>query len=127
MTEQKPMCGPWEVIGISEFEYDVVANTGESVANTNFDYSYFDKPDAELIAEAGTVYHETKMTPRQLLEQRDMLVEKMRSIMINDKTPDYEYGKKYTNRIGQSAPGGSRWKTPRELANEAIAKAEGGE
>lgn len=30
---------------------------------------------AGLIAEAGTVYHETKLTPRQLLEQRNELLQ----------------------------------------------------
>ena len=34
--------------------------------------------DAELMAEAGNVYHETGLTPRQLLEQRDELLKALR-------------------------------------------------
>jgi hypothetical protein len=36
--------------------------------------------DAALIAEAGTVYHETNLTPRQLLEQRNRLASRVRDL-----------------------------------------------
>lgn len=36
--------------------------------------------NARLIAEAGTVAHETGLTPRQLAEQRDDLLEALRNI-----------------------------------------------
>jgi hypothetical protein len=35
---------------------------------------------ADLIAEAGTVHHETGLTPRQLVEQRDALVERVKEL-----------------------------------------------
>jgi len=42
--------------------------------------------NAALIAEAGNVFHETGLTPRQLVEQRDALaeaLEKFASIAVN--------------------------------------------
>ncbi len=36
--------------------------------------------NAALIAEAGTVYHETGLTPRQLLEQRDDAINRLQSV-----------------------------------------------
>ena len=76
MTQAKPSSGPWinkeyneeslVLCDLDEENYEVVCSgmigtTG--VAN------------AALIAEAGTVYHETQLTPRQLLAQRDALLE----------------------------------------------------
>ncbi len=39
--------------------------------------------NASLIAEAGTVHHETGLTPRQLVEQRDALAEALKSVIEN--------------------------------------------
>lgn len=41
------------------------------------------KGNAALIAEAGTVHHETGLTPRQLVEQRDALAEALMSVIEN--------------------------------------------
>lgn len=38
------------------------------------------KSNADLIAETFNVYHETNLTPRQLLEQRDALQERVREL-----------------------------------------------
>jgi hypothetical protein len=65
----KPTSGPWDadnilnrVRGYDRYKNDVCG-------------AVYNPADRELIAEAGTVYHETGLTPRQLLEQRDELVE----------------------------------------------------
>lgn len=65
-----PTKGPWKLIwngGVGPNERSMIckpdgANADEARAN------------ARLIAEAGTVYHETGLTPRQLAEQRGELV-----------------------------------------------------
>lgn len=49
------------------------------------------KANAELIAEAGTVYHETGLSPRQLLDQRNALwdaLENIKSYPIARPHPD---------------------------------------
>lgn len=70
----KPTPGPWFVGSSGAFKVASV---------TNATAIYSDHPpsekaiwsDAKLIAEAGTVHHETGLTPRQLVEQRDALAE----------------------------------------------------
>lgn len=46
--------------------------------------------NAALIAEAGTVHHETGLTPRQLVEQRDALVEALDWLMASRNAPGTE-------------------------------------
>lgn len=69
----KPTKGPWKIDyrfpGSYAIEPDVAwlgaslgRQEGENLAN------------AELIAEAGTIYHETGLTPREILAQRDELL-----------------------------------------------------
>jgi len=41
------------------------------------------QPIASLFAEAGNVFHETGLTPRQLVEQRDALAEALKSVIEN--------------------------------------------
>ncbi len=69
--------GPWEACGqyvrgpMSEGGFliaEVPANTGHC------------QQDTSLIAEAGTVKHETGLTPRQLAVQRAELLEALRAI-----------------------------------------------
>lgn len=43
--------------------------------------------NAALIAEAGTVHHETGLTPRQLVEQRDALAEVVASVVAYFDAP----------------------------------------
>ena len=49
------------------------------------------KCDSDLIAEAGTVYHETKLTPRQLLAQRDELLKALKVAWENCDPLDMTY------------------------------------
>lgn len=82
MDKAKPTPGPWVYVAIdgsiinpngindnkdSWHVAELTSNDGCLAANGN------------LIAEAGTVYHETNLTPRQLLEQRDALISVMRN------------------------------------------------
>ena len=74
--------GPWRIYGkaknhhvaiidsIPDVDGKVVANCICHVALTNPDW----EANANLIAEAGTVAHETGLTPRELMEQRDKLL-----------------------------------------------------
>ncbi|PHJ53455.1 hypothetical protein VF14_18305 [Nostoc linckia z18] len=80
MSEKaKPTPGPWltnftrfngKVIG-----FRVLANLEIAQVSICEDGQELENAEANalLIAEAGTVYHETGLTPRQLLEQRDEL------------------------------------------------------
>lgn len=45
------------------------------------------KANAALIAEAGTVHHETGLTPRQLVEQRDALLSALDAAMESGMVP----------------------------------------
>lgn len=77
----KPTKGPW----IPE-EYRVVDKDGNVICHAiddmDADISLPSipgrekevQPNMELIAEAGTVFHETGLTPRELKEQRDALL-----------------------------------------------------
>lgn len=82
----KPTPGPWLRDRESGFDCDVRAANGRKIASVNVQSmaktkQQFDGRKAEneanacLIAEAGTVHHETGLTPRQLVEQRDALAE----------------------------------------------------
>lgn len=76
MTEAKPTPGPWEAGTRYRGSYVV---WGPDRANEDYFVSIHEGPDAgknaRLTAEAGTVYHETGLTPRQLAEQRAELLE----------------------------------------------------
>lgn len=72
----KPTPGPWNV-----FErrpagylcgYSVGGDGDVPVAACNFGDTA-NKANADLICEAGTVYHETSLTPRQLLEEKQRM------------------------------------------------------
>lgn len=86
MTDLRITPGPWTISGSiydpnlvhaaiwadGESQYPTVASvmTGPHAA-----------ANAEFIAEAGTVAHETGLTPRELLAQRDALVEALRDLL----------------------------------------------
>lgn len=90
----KPTAGPWTCMITSEFDGspyvdDSVhslssdANPGDIICLSPERDGYTDsakqwEANARLIAEAGTVYHETGLTPRQLVEQRDGLLKALR-------------------------------------------------
>jgi hypothetical protein len=56
---------------------------------------------ARLIIEAGTVFHETKLTPRQLAEQREELLEALERLARLGN--GNEYGNSEGNLIAQEA------------------------
>lgn len=78
----KPTPGPWTVSGLGgplEQSLKIRAPSWGMVAHVGVNPSmpHWDLPqraNAALIAEAGTVHHETGLTPRQLVEQRNALV-----------------------------------------------------
>jgi hypothetical protein len=87
-TKAKPTPGEW----MTEAEYRdgspyviyapgsiKIADLRESGAEAPETDDEFDA-NANLIAEAGTVYHETGLTPRQLLDQRNALWDAVENI-----------------------------------------------
>lgn len=100
MTDAKPSPGPWRsrtyrmCVQVVDDHGEIVTNIGVALYkggcfNTK-------KANAELIAEAGTVYHETGCTPRQLLQQRDealkalVYIKLMKDIKNPQYTPELE-------------------------------------
>ena len=85
MSEMKPTPGPWSVDDAQPgdaFRY-VIHGDGDSFGgicriSTNSNANAED--DARLIAEAGTVFHNTGLSPVQLVEQRDCLASLLREI-----------------------------------------------
>lgn len=108
----KPTPGPWFVGSSGAFKVASV---------TNATAIYSDHPpsekaivaDAALIAEAGTVHHETGLTPRQLVEQRDALIESMKKIVAIE---DNLYGADWEEIF-----------EAREIASAALSLVKGGE
>jgi len=78
ISSGKPTPGPWHVVctpghnGIGEVRV-YSSDMGLPIATVNSNWPGR-TVDAAFIAEAGTVYHETNLTPRQLLEQRNELL-----------------------------------------------------
>lgn len=75
----KPTVGVWETIKNGCGEVGVRAN-GHWITFNAGDRLPVDEAEsnAALIAEAGTVYQETGLTPRQLAEQRDELLKALK-------------------------------------------------
>lgn len=77
----KPTPGPWRAKRLETYTdpgYVIVYPDASKpgVHMRRLDYrGCLTEQDANLIAEAGTVYHETGLTPRQLAEQRGQLLE----------------------------------------------------
>ena len=83
--------GPWKF----EDESGYVAVRGQNGAGIFYESKWHvgAKDDAQLIAEAGTVLHETGLTPRQLASQRAELLEALRYLrrMANKDDIDHQY------------------------------------
>ncbi len=86
MSEAKPTPGPWHTssthLGAA---IDIGAANGANVAlvsgpKENGADEYV--ANADMIADAGTVFHETGLTPRQLAEQRDKLLAALGSLRL---------------------------------------------
>ncbi len=70
MNKQKPTAGPWEFEISSGFPH--MAKMTRPYVGT----CLFNLEDAILIAEAGTVFHETRLTPRQLVDRiKDLIMD----------------------------------------------------
>lgn len=65
MSEAKPTPGPWDLWGYSNPSQTIAAPTG-FVAQT---LGGNDEANARLIADAGTVFNTTGLTPSQLVER----------------------------------------------------------
>lgn len=84
----KPTPGPWTVSGlggpwestlrIRAPSWGLVAQIGVDPGMPHWDLQQ--RANAALIAEAGTVHHETGLTPRQLVEQRDALAKALEDV-----------------------------------------------
>jgi hypothetical protein len=81
MSDLKPTAGEWFVAGESAIEPDVMC--GEKfIAQCLGHYDENEAlANARLIAEAGTVFHETGLSPRQLAERCAELVEAIEMLM----------------------------------------------
>lgn len=80
MTNANPTPGPWRVSRTNAGLFISGAQPGyfcEVYAGNKTSMVHIPEQEtnARLIAEAGTVYHETGLTPRQLAEQRAELLE----------------------------------------------------
>lgn len=79
MGEMKPTPGPWSVDDAQPgdaFRY-VIHGDGDSfggICRISTNGNANAESDARLIAEAGTVFHNTGLSPVQLVEQRDELM-----------------------------------------------------
>lgn len=97
----KPTPGPWEAVHNGHF-WDILTQRDGLIGDVcASQYIYHDgepvprnkseaiaAANARLIAEAGTVHHETGLTPRQLAEQRAELLEALEAIShMRDSNP----------------------------------------
>lgn len=86
MTQAKPTPGPWLAVGSRRIEaacQDTLAYVHPQFDNgvSLEEATAVAQANLSLIAEAGTVYHETQLTPRQLLEQRDILMAAIKELL----------------------------------------------
>jgi hypothetical protein len=76
----KPTEGEWKAEREEEFRFEITSQDDVHIATLDWPWSGEDpefrelEANANLIAEAGTVYHETGLTPREILAQRDELL-----------------------------------------------------
>lgn len=83
MSEMKPTPGEWIVSPMTPCRVDTLNGAISVSWSSNHDGGAREREaeaNARLIAEAGTVHHETQCTPRQLVEQRDALVERVKEL-----------------------------------------------
>ena len=78
MTGQcKPSEGPWTVGKFQDTGLNNQISVHPAIC-TVYGAREEAEANAHIIAEAGTVYHETKLTPRQILAQRDELLKALK-------------------------------------------------
>lgn len=117
MGEMKPTPGPWEATCSNERGYPewFIRVPGEppvisyEIAKiTSYRPDGTDESDARLIAEAGTVFHNTGLSPVQLVEMVKELEEALRGL-VSALSPEIH-----------GSPN-----SPLEIARAALAKCEG--
>lgn len=94
-AKQKPSPGPWlvgcgygnhgvrivggdgsyAVCNVAHVEKDIKDKEGRVIGTERIERAW---SDVSIIMQAGTVYHETGLTPRQLVEQRNELLSALR-------------------------------------------------
>ncbi len=80
-TNSKPTPGEWRAECVGSYgRHDNPADLYEITNGHTRIAEYVDARDAPLLAEAGTIYHETGLTPRQLAEQRAELLAVVKAV-----------------------------------------------
>lgn len=113
MTQEKPTPynkEPWILGGCS----GRMITTTSGYVGDGFIADVDTKENASLIAEAGTVYHECGLSPRQLLAQRDELLQAARDMLSGWKYIRQNHGDLY----------GVGWDRAQSKVETAIAKIE---
>ena len=91
MTGQcKPSEGPWTVGKFQDTGLNNQISVHPAIC-TVYGAREEAEANAHIIAEAGTVYHETKLTPRQILAQRDELLKALKVAWENCDPLDMTY------------------------------------
>ena len=124
MSEMKPTPGPWNFYTEPQPNgCPIVGNSdGLMVAMVAHSVNYQDQKeaalsDARLIAEAGTVFHNTGLSPVQLVEQRDELMAACKKLVEWDaREKDHAIG--FMERINLC-------ETAFQMMYAALAKCEG--
>lgn len=86
MSEMKPTPGPWEAKPTGPWDgwdgWSVEDADGSVVCDAHgSQFNGRREANARLIAEAGTVFHNTGLSPVQLVEQRDELLQALQDLM----------------------------------------------
>lgn len=89
-TTAKPTPGPWTLTGVYDGGRTICMMRSHDRANNingpeNCPPTWAGETtqaNAELILEAGTVYHETGLSPREILAQRDELLERLDTLTL---------------------------------------------
>lgn len=124
MSAQTP--GPWSIDAAGDVESQAVrriavvctAATQDGWSGSDFATEARQRANARLIAEAGTVAHETGLTPRQLAEQRAELLEVVKKFIAWSEAEEDHKGTTFWERV-------EMLRDLDDAAAAAIAKAEG--
>ena len=103
MTGQcKPSEGPWTVGKFQDTGLNNQISVHPAIC-TVYGAREEAEANAHIIAEAGTVYHETKLTPRQLLAQRDELLAAVKAYRDHPLNLTHSIGLSYEINLAETA------------------------
>jgi len=105
--------GEWKITPFENRGYLILCNNEPLAHVKHIHEDVEDKANAKLIAEAGTVTNECGLTPRQLLEQRNELLEALKEISKGEGRYDMDKLIHASNTIEDM----------KNIAKEAIKKA----